>query len=141
MEVERTVGIKLHTDLKKVNNLSISQLIVKLPATQMYSAKEKQQQQPIAKRKNTHFSVNVCIKGNKFLTDLLLHGLDCSCLYAVDCMTVENQHILLQYHVLKAIISEKQNLATCLVVCPKQVNSGSCTECEIFEMKNNYHTA
>lgn len=33
MELERTVGIKLHTNLMKVNNLSISQLIVKLAAT------------------------------------------------------------------------------------------------------------
>lgn len=33
MEVERTVGIKIHTDLMKANNLSISQLIVKLLAT------------------------------------------------------------------------------------------------------------
>lgn len=112
------------------NNFSISQLIMKLPATEMYSAKGKQQQnKQTYKIKNALiFATKVCIKGNKFLTGLLPYGLDCSYLNAVDCMSVGRQHILLQHHVLKAIISEKQNLTTCSVVFPEQVNSGSCTE-------------
>lgn len=82
---------------------------MKLPATEMYSAKGKQQQnKQTYKIKNALiFATKVCIKGNKFLTGLLPYGLDCSYLNAVDCTSVERQHILLQHHVLKAIISEK----------------------------------